>query len=476
MTLSDLDLETRLRAQRTRADEAPPAPSDLVQRVRERAREQRRRRIAVTAAGVAAALVFVGVSTLASGLIDGNPRGEAAAPSSEQAPVASNFDLPTRGSLAADDEWVAGVRALSWVPADPLEPDSMHVVPGPEGGIEMGVSPGPDPALEDRKVAFAGDVPGGRVALVLGRLGPGRLSHAWYTGPEGAEPEAMTLATRPWDAPRHGPMALFAKPDPESDTVVVVVGQPDEEFDYLVGREVAASGEVRELWEPVPGKDGAGAMAIRNAPDWPPTPDLVVRHGEQSTSVFPDLTYGDSLIDAHMEAPAVEVADPRGLLGRVDPAILQGAVLTLMAHYGLHAEQLDPTLLASGPVGDPRGTTAVMVGITFPSGATLVHVTALWGEPDGSAATSTFTDPAPAGPSLLDRVFAVPLENSVVISGPAAGVLAEVYLADGTLLASVPLVDGAGSGPLPPPAAAYVRILDASGGVVAESPLMGQDG
>ena len=82
----------------------------------------------------------------------------------------------------------------------------------------------------------------------------------------------------------------------------------------------------------------------------------------------------------------------------------------------------------------------------------------------------------PAGPPLLDRVFAVPFQGSIVISAPAAGVLAEVYLSDGTLLTTLPLVNGVGSGLLPPPAAASVRILDASGDVVAESPLMGQDG
>ena len=168
MTLSDLDLETRLRAQRTRAEETPPAPSDLVQRVRERAREQRRRRLALAAAGVAAALVFVGLPTLASGLVGEGSRGEAAAPSSpSRARVPSNFDYSTRGSLAGDADWVEGVRALSWRPED-----------WPETPRKA------DPELENRKVAFAGDVPGGRVALVLGRLGDGSLAQAWYTGPK----------------------------------------------------------------------------------------------------------------------------------------------------------------------------------------------------------------------------------------------------------------------------------------------------
>ena len=75
MTLSDLDLETRLRDQRTRTGEIPPAPVDLVQRVRERAREQRRRRVALSAAGIAAALVFVGLPVLTSGLLGNGSEG-----------------------------------------------------------------------------------------------------------------------------------------------------------------------------------------------------------------------------------------------------------------------------------------------------------------------------------------------------------------------------------------------------------------
>jgi hypothetical protein len=51
-----------------------------------------------------------------------------------------------------------------------------------------------------------------------------------------------------------------------------------------------------------------------------------------------------------------------------------------------------------------------------------------------------------------------------------------VYLRDGTLLTTVPLVNGVGGGLLPPPAAERVRVLDASGAIVGESPLAGTDG
>jgi hypothetical protein len=174
----------------------------------------------------------------------------------------------------------------------------------------------------------------------------------------------------------------------------------------------------------------------------------------------------------------LEVADPRGLRPAVNEDELMWAVQGLVAHYGLPADRLRPTLLAAGPVTDAPNMSAVLVGVTFPSGAAAVHLVTLqdYGvDAPGTTGTSMMFDPVPAGPPLVDRVFAVPLQGAIVVSAPAAGVRAEVYLEDGTLLTTLPLVNGVGSAPLPPPAAESVRILDASGGVVAESPLTGQE-
>jgi hypothetical protein len=461
VTLSDLDLETRLRAQRTRAVEAPPAPADLAQRVRRHAREQRRRRIALTVAGIAAALVFVGLPTLASGLVDEGSRGEAAAPASPSRPrVPSNFDHPTRGSLAGDTDWVAGVRALSWQPEDwPETPQKA------------------DPELENRKVAFAGDVPGGRVALVLGRMADGSLAQAWFTGPEGAEPEDLVLSGMPWEASRQEPLALWTAPDPASvRATLVVVSRPGDQVEVLTGRDVAASGETTERWKAVPMEDGAGALSLGNTTVWPFGTELKIRRiGEQRT-VYPQV--GDRAIEA--ADARLEVADPRGLGTAVRADELQWAVQSLVVHYGLPADRLHPTLLVAGPVAGAPGMAATLVGVTFPSGAAAIHLVTHQAPgidaSQGTTSTGTFVDPVPAGPPLLDRVLAVPSEGAIVVSAPAAGALAEVYLADGTLLGTVPLVNGVGSALLPPPAAARVRILDASGDVVAEAPLIGQDG
>ena len=466
MTLSDLDLETRLRDQRTRAEEIPPASFDLAQRVRERAREQRRRRIALTAAGIAAALVFVGLPALASGLVDEGSRGESASPPSRRPAVSQNpplDDLPTRGSLADDEGWLREVAELSWRS------------PELERGIDRGVMLH-DPALDTRHVAFAGDVPGGRVALVLGLDLDSRPVHAWFVGPEGADPEEMTLTAIPGESTQRQPMALWASPDPTSeDQALVVVGLPGDEVDMMTGREVTAAGEVRELWQSIPMEDGVGAVSPERPFAWPPPMDFRVRRDGQTEPIFPTLDFSERLV-AGAEEP-IEVADPRGLAGAVDAGELQWTVQMLLMHYGLPAEQLRPTLLAGGPVGAGSSTSAVLVGVTFPSGATTTHLVTYWGSSGGMTSEAVWADPAPAGTALLDRVIALASSNALTVSGPPEGVMVEVYLADGTPFTTMPLVDGVGIGPLPPPGPprspeiARIRILDATGSFVTEAPV-----
>ena len=94
-------------------------------------------------------------------------------------------EIPTRGSLADDESWVEQARRLPW--RSPGLAESLE-------DVEL-----PDPPLDTRHVAFAGDVPGGRVALVLGR--DRTFGHAWFVGPEGADPDELTLAALPGDAP-----------------------------------------------------------------------------------------------------------------------------------------------------------------------------------------------------------------------------------------------------------------------------------
>jgi hypothetical protein len=193
--------------------------------------------------------------------------------------------------------------------------------------------------------------------------------------------------------------------------------------------------------------------------------------------MYPALDYGRTMdhdpdLYSHSPEP-VDVADPRRLLDVVDANEVQWAAESLLAHYGLPADQLRPTLLAGGPVGAGSSTSAVLVGVTFPSGATTTQLFVQWGAADGMTSMSVLPDPAPAGTELLERTIAVATTNALVISGPFSGVTAEAYRTDGTLLTTVPLVDGAGLAPLSSPSPsnpplAMVRILDTRGGMLGE--------
>jgi len=311
------------------------------------------------------------------------------------------------------------------------------------------------------------------VALVLGV--DGSPVHAWFAGPRGADPDEMTLATYPVDSAQREPLALWVAPDPASeDQVLVVVGQPGDEIDVLTGRDVTADGEVQELWQSVPMEDGAGAVEPARPFTWPPGMDFRVRRDGQQAPLFPALEFSQEL--AGGSPGPVDVADPRGLLGAADAEEVEMTVANLVAQYGLPAERLRPTLLVAGPVSPGSTTTVVLVGATFPSGATTTSLAVYWGPDDGGMTLTTVSnDPTPAGIALLDQLIAVATSNAVVVSGPVSGVTAEVFREDGTLLTTVPLVDGAGSAPLAPPSAQHgevlltVRVLDGSGIVVAET-------
>src|SRR5687768_17121182 len=106
MTLSDTDLETRLRRDlRARADDAPPAPRDLARLTRERHRTLRRREYGLAAAAVAAVLVLVGVPVVASTFAADPDRGQTARPTPSREllpPDEGIYQSPTRGGLADD--------------------------------------------------------------------------------------------------------------------------------------------------------------------------------------------------------------------------------------------------------------------------------------------------------------------------------------------------------------------------------------
>ncbi len=158
----------------------------------------------------------------------------------------------------------------------------------------------------------------------------------------------------------------------------------------------------------------------------------------------------------------VDPADPRDQDRNREPSPwLATNTGQLLRAYGLTEEQARPTLLAAGPLGPRR--VGELVGITFPSGATGLWLTTYGSDnPDtgDNSVTGIQLPFGPAGTDLLDRVVAVRTDGGLVVSAPS-GVRADVLDAAGSVVDTVPLREGGGTGPLTDSTGTSVRILDA---------------
>jgi hypothetical protein len=144
--------------------------------------------------------------------------------------------VPTRGSLADDEDFVEGVRSIEW--SAPM---------GWEGAWL-------EPEEPDRRVLFAGEVPGGdRWALVMGRVGF-QLLYIWFTGPPDARGARLQPAAPPGRGGPEEPMTLM---DQEQPATIVVVGLPGDEVSF------SSDGAA---WESVPTDDGV-AVGTVTAPE-----------------------------------------------------------------------------------------------------------------------------------------------------------------------------------------------------------------
>jgi hypothetical protein len=195
---------------------APPPRADLAAVVEHRCRARRRSQLRLGAVGaVVVAAVAAGQVLLPDGPSAEPATAVADAPDVRDRPASQG---PTRGSLAGNAEFVEAVRQLSW--SDP--------------GAGIGAPP---PA--GSQVLFAGDVPGGRWALVARpltvppplvdddelerELGTGSVALAWFAGPRGAAPEELRLHRAPVVAGPGLPVALW---DRATGTLAVVVTDP----------------------------------------------------------------------------------------------------------------------------------------------------------------------------------------------------------------------------------------------------------
>jgi hypothetical protein len=326
----------------------------------------------------------------------------------------------------------------------------------------------PDPSVGSRRVAFAGDVASGRVALVLGMEGR-TLAAAWFVGPEGAEPGEMVLATMPGFVGQAGFLGLVDAPAPDApDQSLIVVAMPGDTMTWKGASTVSASGEVVEETLPLDLDDGVGTHEVSVPWEW----DVDVRspNGQHRGGSLTDSDRSRLGGSAQGLPAEIAIADPRGLATMTMHENAQHLTRSVLSDYSLRAIDAQPTLLAAGPLGAQGGQYGELYGMTHPSGATEVWLaTYLPSRPDSGVALSRFP-PAPVGQTLMERVIAVGARAGLLVSAPE-GVEAQVLDPSGAVLTTIPLTRGAGSGPMNDPAASKVRVLDAAGDVVGEGPV-----
>jgi hypothetical protein len=456
MDLRDADVETQLRRHLAASGHRLfPAPTDLADRTRGLHRRRRRHQAAAVGLGLAAVLLFGTVPVLRGALPEVGTT-DAAAPTTSAPLLKSLYDLPARGSLADDADWLAAVAGLPWT------------------NTQIGQDA--DPPVESHRVLYAAEVPGGRVALVMGQEGA-LLSSAWFTGPSGASAEQMSQAASSVRAFPDEPVALLDAAGGAGDpAVLVVVSRPGDGIGYTAGQRVSATGALADDRVDLRVEDGTTVAAVsRPVGSLANNAVRVSRDGVEAYSVAPTLS--TRAADATM-AP-VEVSDPRGLRSTIDESWLQTLARSALGFYGSGADGVTPVLLAAGTVtgdGDPR---MAMVGLSFPSGASVVWAARYESHADGSTASMTSIDPQAAGAPLLEQTVAVRVGGGLVVSAPASAASATALTSDGTTVTTIPLVTGSGTTdllPAPAPVAIRVRVLDAAGAVVGEAQVGGAEG
>lgn len=486
-----MSIESQLRvALHDAADDvAASIPPDAARAVgmRERHRRHSRRRNSALAVGLATVLVAVAVPV---GLASLSRAPEVAAPS---VPPADIFGVPTRGSLAGDEELLEAIAALPWT------------APAGSGDLPM-----PDPPVAERRVVFAGDLPyvgdepGGRWALVVGpntiqptgpEAEPSRqtdlgaisdLAGVWYVGPHGASPEEMSVVTSPRGIVADKPASLY-------DSVtgrLVVVAAPGDLIETSLRPEVSAQAEVSRTWVDLDARDGLLVAAVGGDPyqGGPPS----VQYRVSRAGVVLDERSPDGFGPSPGQDP-----EPVGLTYLRPPITVPGGppgqeqmvAGDIFGEYGLPAAELQLRVHYVGPVPGPSGSAAglTVLTATFPSGAVLTR--AFWlqeiGIGSGYFGGSQCADSlAPAGVPAQDRVLALrcdvaagagadlpdPESTLVVLAPPGTAAITATAQGDSGSV-QLDLVDGVGMLPFPD-GAQEVRILDSAGNALATTTIL----
>jgi hypothetical protein len=412
-----------------------------------------RHRAAMLAAAAAAALVVTAVPVGLAHLSSQSPSRVATPDSTAPAPV-DLLSLPPRGPLAGDTALLEQLTALPWVndaAAAGRDPQSSGL---------------PDPPVDNRRVLWAGDVPGGiRMVVVAGsnnavpvEADPARQTDAGvlgstavavFAGPIGAPPDQLRMITVPSGRMDGEP---FAFRDTATGATLVLAA-PGDVIEISARPDYAADGSTSRTWSGADAPEGAAAFQID---DGSALAYRVIRAGVQVNTIDrPDASSTSPEVEPDVDVPTLR--PPAGLPDGVEQQDGFGA-RTLMEETGLPADQLQLVSPWTGPL--PSSTeepvTLTLTTATVPSGAVLL--TAMWSQwfPDGSGGGSDCGQgwlplPLPAGPAVADRTFALLCTTHDVTGTPDTELTSLVVIA--------------------PTTATTVRLLDADGRLVDEQPL-----
>lgn len=378
-----------------------------VDAVVETAGAQRRRRTVLIAVAACVALIAGAVPVLwPSGRTSPDPEVASA--------EAAVLDWPVRGSLADDAAALEAVRGLAW---------SDH----PQGA----------PAVEERRVAFLGDVEGSRWALVVGRGDDGgAVTGQWFTGQEGADLDLLVPSPPvEWleDVASAGHV-------PASGDVLVVLTAPGNTVELSPRVEVGADGSVAREFAPVETVDGLAVTDVDLATPYASSGLYrVVRDG----AVVETRPVPVPLGSGHSDDPRVLTPlDPNG--EAPDPDALYLAREGVLAETGLTREQVRLDLLFAGPLPgwpEAEGPDGVVLAVTLPNGAVVASVA--WADSGAGTSRGCGMQAHPAGTPLDTLGIAVVCEIEFPESGPEPALL--MYAPGGVARYTVTSPDGTGA-------------------------------